>query len=97
MKKILGVGHCTLDYLGVVERFAEPDFKIELDAFSAQGGGGPATAMVALARWGMQTAFVGKVADDARGHEILATRMQEIVDPILERRGQPGSSNNAVP
>ena len=41
--------------------------------------------------------FIDGIHVSENGHDILATRMQEIVDPILERRGQPGSSNNAVP
>ena len=78
--RILGVGHCTMDHLGVVERFAEPDFKLELDQFSLQGGGAAATAMVALARWGVETSFLGKVGDDGRGRWITQTLSAEGVD-----------------
>lgn len=78
--RILGVGLCTMDHLGVVERFAERDFKVELDQFSLQGGGAAATAMVILARLGMETSFIGKVGDDSRGRDIVATLSGEGVD-----------------
>jgi sugar/nucleoside kinase (ribokinase family) len=71
--RVLGIGHCTLDHIGVVERFAEPDFKVELEQLSLQGGGSAATALVALARWGRACEFIGKVGADERGQQILAT------------------------
>lgn len=78
--RVLGVGHCTLDFIGVVERFVEPDFKKEFTQFSTQGGGSAATAMVALSRWGVETGFVGKVGSDQRGDEIERTLSEEGVD-----------------
>lgn len=78
--RVLGVGHCTLDYIGVVDRFPEPEHKREFDQFSTQGGGAAATAMVALCRWGVETAFVGKVGSDGRGDEIERTLAEEGVD-----------------
>lgn len=78
--RVLGVGHCTLDYLGVVDRFVEPDFKREFEQFSTQGGGAAATAVVALARWEVPTRFVGKVGSDSRGSEIERTLAEEGVD-----------------
>lgn len=78
--RVLAVGHCTLDYIGVVDRFVEPDFKKEFQQFSTQGGGSAATAAVALSRWGVETAFVGKVGSDTRGTEIERTLAEEGVD-----------------
>lgn len=78
--RVLGVGQCTLDFIGVIDRFVEPDSQIELDQFSIQGGGPAATAMVVLARWGEQAAFVGKVGTDSRGDEIIATLSGEGVE-----------------
>jgi sulfofructose kinase len=78
--RVLGVGHCTLDHIGVVERFAEPDFKVELDQFSVQGGGSAATALVALARWGRSCEFIGKIGGDERGQQILATLTGEGIE-----------------
>ena len=78
--RILGVGHCTLDHLAFVERFPEPDFKTDMMQFSMQGGGSAATAIVALARWGVETEFMGKVGDDERGAQIVHTIRDEGVD-----------------
>jgi sugar/nucleoside kinase (ribokinase family) len=78
--RVLGIGHCTLDHIGGVDRFAEPDFKKELMQFSTQGGGSTATALVALSRWGVETAFIGKTGDDSRGSEIVRTMAEEGVD-----------------
>jgi sugar/nucleoside kinase (ribokinase family) len=78
--RVLGVGYCTLDFIGEVDRFAEPDSKVEWDKLSVQGGGAAATAMVALARWGVDVSFVGKVGADARGDEIVATLAGEGID-----------------
>ncbi len=89
MTHILGVGYCTMDFLGVVERFAQPEHKLEYELFSQQGGGPAATALVALARWGMSTSFLGKVGDDARGDHIVATLAEEGVDThhIVRQKG----------
>lgn len=88
--RILGVGHCTLDYIGIVDRFAEPDFKKELMQFSTQGGGSAATALVALSRWGIETTFIGKTGDDSRGSEIVRTLAEEGVDTRFMIQ-QPGA------
>lgn len=67
---IVGVGHCTVDYLGLVPRYPERDEKIEIAEFSQQGGGPTATALATLACFGASTRFVGKVSDDPFGHFI---------------------------
>ncbi|WP_168211026.1 carbohydrate kinase family protein [Persicimonas caeni] len=78
--RVLSVGSCTLDHLGVVERFAEPNLKAEMSKFSVQGGGCAATAIAALARWGVETKFIGKVGNDPRGKLIESTLADEGVD-----------------
>jgi sugar/nucleoside kinase (ribokinase family) len=69
-----------LDYIGVVDRFVESDVKKEFAQFSTQGGGAAATAMVTLSRWGVDTAFIGKVGSDQRGDEIERTLAEEGID-----------------
>lgn len=78
--RVLSVGHCTLDHIAVVERFLEPDFKMEMSKFSVQGGGSAATAITTLARWGVESEFIGKVGSDTRGDQIIATLTGEDVD-----------------
>jgi ribokinase len=64
---VVGVGHCTVDYLGVLERYPQVDTKVELSEFSMQGGGPVATAMVTLASLGVNVTFIGKGSDDDFG------------------------------
>lgn len=78
--KVLSIGSCTLDQIGVVHRFAEPGSALEMPLFSMQGGGTAATAAVALVRWGATVSFVGKVGDDDRGNLIERTLSAEGVD-----------------
>jgi sugar/nucleoside kinase (ribokinase family) len=77
---VLGVGDCTLDHFGIVERFLDPSMKVEMSTFSVQGGGAAATATVVLARWGAETSFVGKVGDDFRGDQIEMTLAEEGIE-----------------
>src|SRR5215472_12896141 len=67
MTAALCVGHCTVDTIGVVEQFPGADEKVELSAFSLQGGGAAATAAASLSTLGIRTSFVGKISDDFHG------------------------------
>jgi ribokinase len=64
---VVGLGHCAVDYLGVLGRYPEVDSKTELSEFSMQGGGPVATAMVTLATLGASAGFFGKISDDDFG------------------------------
>jgi len=78
--RVLCIGYCTLDQIGLVEHFADDDQEVQMPTFSLQGGGTAATAAVALARWGATTQFIGKVGDDDRGDLIARTLADEGVD-----------------
>src|SRR5206468_13017698 len=56
---------------GVVPRYPARDAKIELLAYSEQGGGTVATALAAAAVLGAPARFVGKIGDDDLGRFIL--------------------------
>jgi sulfofructose kinase len=74
---VFGIGQCCLDVVGRVETFPEPDTKCELQDLAVQGGGPVATALAALARWGLSCAFTGVVGDDAAGERIRASLAAE--------------------
>ena len=70
-KFVVGLGHARVDHLVVVDRYAEPDSKTEMDGFSIQGGGVVATALTTLATFHVSTSFIGKLSDDDFGRFIL--------------------------
>ncbi|AHF92708.1 carbohydrate kinase [Opitutaceae bacterium TAV5] len=84
---ILGIGYCGWDMLCVVPRIPVDD-KVEIREYTAQGGGPAATAIVAAARLGLRTAFMGVTGDDVEGQRIRDEFAHEKVDTrTLVRRG----------
>jgi sulfofructose kinase len=69
---VVGIGMSSVDHLAMIERHPRLDAKQELVAYDMQPGGQVPTALVALQRWGMRTAYIGAFADDAGG--LLARR-----------------------
>jgi sulfofructose kinase len=67
---VVGLGHCTVDYIGVLEHFPECDKKTEILELSIQGGGPVSTALVTLAGFGVETSYLGKISDDDFGNFI---------------------------
>ena len=53
---------------------------VEVSAFRPKPGGAPANVAVAAVRLGAQSAFIGKVGDDAFGHHLADILRQEGVD-----------------
>jgi fructokinase len=53
---------------------------VEVSAFRPKPGGAPANVAVAAARLGVQSAFIGKVGDEAFGHHLADILHQEGVD-----------------
>jgi fructokinase len=53
---------------------------VEVSAFRPKPGGAPANVAVAVARLGAQSAFIGKVGDEAFGHHLAEVLAQEGVD-----------------
>ncbi len=90
--QVVGVGQCSLDLLGRVARYPAVDQKAELEEVLTQGGGPVATALVALARLGVTTAFFGRIGDDEHGHRIRG----DLVDEGIDCRGlltDPGATS----
>jgi fructokinase len=55
----------------------------EVSAFRPKPGGAPANVAVAIARLGISSAFIGKVGDDAFGHQLI----QVLKEQGVETRG----------
>jgi ribokinase len=77
---VVGIGHATVDFLGVVPRMPEPDGRAELAQVSIQGGGPAATALLQARLLGCRARFCGKLADDDFGRFILRGLLDAGVD-----------------
>jgi sulfofructose kinase len=77
---VVGMGLNSVDFLTVVPEFPTLNSKMKILQFSKQGGGQVATAMVALARWGVKTKYIGKVGGDELGQFSLNSIRKEGVD-----------------
>src|SRR4030042_1275082 len=75
--EVVGMGLNSVDFLNVVPVFPTPSSKTQIQQFTKQGGGQVATAMVALARWGVKTKYIGKIGGDELGHFSLNSIRQE--------------------
>jgi len=105
---VYGLGQCSVDYLGRIAGYPQPDAKCEFHDLTVQGGGPVATALVALARWGMRCAFTGVVGDDWIGGEIRRSLEKDHVNtggllarPAAESQfafivAEPGSGRRTI-
>jgi sugar/nucleoside kinase (ribokinase family) len=64
---VVGFGAGTLDHLCVLSRPPAPDGKQRIVRYLVQPGGQVPTALVALRRWGLRSAYVGVIAGDHGG------------------------------
>src|SRR5262245_46174510 len=64
---VVGFGLNSIDHLCVVQRHPRLDSKQQLATYDVQPGGQVPTALVALQRWGLRTAYVGSFGDDTGG------------------------------
>jgi sugar/nucleoside kinase (ribokinase family) len=77
---VVGFGVNALDLIGVIDGFPEPDRKYPMHAFTVQGGGVTATAMVACVRLGLRARYVGKVGSDFFSRLSMRSLSREGVD-----------------
>jgi sulfofructose kinase len=89
---VVGMGLNAVDDLCVVPEYPDFNSKVRISALQRQGGGQVATAMVALARWGLRTRYIGKVGDDERGHFSLESIRSEGID-VSHVTVEPGAQN----
>ena len=78
--QVYGLGQCSLDHLGKIDAYPPPDVKCEFSDMVIQGGGPVATALVALAKWGLSCTFAGVVGNDLFGSMIKNSLDSEGVD-----------------
>jgi sugar/nucleoside kinase (ribokinase family) len=84
---VVGLGVNVINHLFLVARFPEPDTKVDPLAVTQQGGGVVATALVACARLGLRTKYVGKVGSDDPGkisRQSLAGEGVDVVDLVVD-------------
>jgi ribokinase len=65
--EIVGIGACVYDQLIELSDFPAEDTKLYINMTSVNGGGPCATGLVAAARLGAKTAYIGTLADDFGG------------------------------
>ncbi|MBT5872510.1 MAG: hypothetical protein HOH43_03745 [Candidatus Latescibacteria bacterium] len=70
MIDVIGLGCACLDFIAMVPYIPDLDNEVRMLESTQQGGGEVATALVALARLGASTTYLGRVGDDAPGHMI---------------------------
>jgi sulfofructose kinase len=76
----VGFGLNAVDHLIVVPEYPPFDTKMRLLEHKQSAGGQTATAMVALRRLGLKTAYAGRFGSDAEGHFGLATLKEDGVN-----------------
>ncbi|UCE96234.1 MAG: carbohydrate kinase family protein [Candidatus Bathyarchaeota archaeon] len=89
----LGFGALNIDKLFKVNKIAGQDEESFVIDYSESCGGSAANTIVGMARLGMKTSFIGKVADDREGKLLLDNFKREEVDTqgiVVARRGRSG-------
>ena len=94
LKEVIGIGALNYDILYVVERIAGPGEEVGIIDISKAPGGSAANTIVALARLGIDTGFVGVLGNDNEGDIVLDAFMREGVDVMIKR--VDGSTGAAI-
>lgn len=68
--RVTGLGQCSLDQIIYVHDFPTENTREEVLDILTQGGGPAATTLVALARLGIPSNFIGTISDDNSGFRI---------------------------
>ena len=84
----VALGLNAIDHIIVVPHYPEFNSKVKFDSHHLTAGGQCATAMVALARLGQRTRYIGKIGDDETGRLQIQSLLSEGVetkDLIVEK------------
>lgn len=69
--KVVGIGACVMDMLITIPSFPKEDTKLQAVSSKIAGGGPTATGIVACAKLGVSSAFLGVLAKDNSGKFLL--------------------------
>jgi sugar/nucleoside kinase (ribokinase family) len=91
---VVGVGLNATDTLLIVPHFPAYAGKVPFEEEHLSPGGQVASALVACARLGLRTKYIGSVGDDLRGRIQLASLQDTGInlDHVMVRRGCPNQS-----
>lgn len=89
---VVGLGQNSVDYVAVASAHPVPNSKERLEQFARLPGGQVATAVVACARLGWRTRYIGSFGEDEAGRLSRASLTAEGVD-ISAARIVPGATN----
>ncbi|KPV63870.1 MAG: putative sugar kinase [Candidatus Bathyarchaeota archaeon BA2] len=90
---VIGFGALNVDKLYKVNRIAREEEESFVTDFKESPGGSAANTIVGLARLGLKTGYIGKVAEDREGEFLLKDFRKENVDTsgiIISRQGRSG-------
>jgi sulfofructose kinase len=93
---VVGLGMATIDILTVVPRLPDSNDVYPIDSITVQGGGPVATALVALAKLGAETTYLGTIAPDDWGVQITQDFQRFGVDAGWAYRPETGGSSVSV-
>jgi sulfofructose kinase len=93
---VLCVGAGTYDLVYSVDRHPEPDEKIRAASFTGCGGGPAANGAMAVARFGLKTAFIGYLGYDIFGEAHFEELQQAGVNTDHVVRGNYSSALSVV-
>jgi sugar/nucleoside kinase (ribokinase family) len=93
---LVGIGQCSIDYVCRVDGIPAVGGKAAMLGYALLPGGQIATALLAAARLGLRTAFVGSVGSDAIAEFVLAPLAAAGVDLAGVRRVPSAATRLAV-
>ncbi len=77
---VIGIGQVCMDHIGRVLHYPDVEGRVELEEVTLCSGGPTATALLVLARFGMNVTLIGKVGDDDLGMMAIQDLQKERID-----------------
>lgn len=72
MSKIVGIGACVMDTLYKIPTYPKEDTKMRASSAKPSGGGPVATGLVAAAKLGIDSAYIGNLSNDNGGRYLMS-------------------------